>query len=172
MASGKIRLNTLLILTLVFHGLRVEAMVKTSDSTITKIILFKSTRTLKVYHNDILLKTFKVALGKFPKGAKHQEGDKKTPEGTYFIDAKNPKSQYHKALHISYPSKKDWKYARSHRISPGSDVEIHGLPQEYAYLGKTQSQIDWTWGCIALSNQELDSIYPWVKVGTPIILKP
>lgn len=142
------------------------------DSSITHMILTKKTRTLKIYHGETLFRTFFVALGKYPIGPKHLEGDKKTPEGEYFIDAKNPRSEYHKALRLSYPNKRDQIYAQQHHFDPGSNVEIHGLPDVYAYLGPLHRQHDWTWGCIALTNSEIEFLFPKVKLGTRVTILP
>jgi len=143
-----------------------------TDSLVTRLVLIKKTRTLYAYQGNKVIKTYKVALGKYPIGPKHQEGDKRTPEGNYFIDGKNPKSTYHMALHLSYPNAGDRLYARKHHCNPGSDVEIHGLPDAYAYLGAKHREVDWTWGCIALTDQEIEELYKRVKIGIPIEIHP
>ena len=103
-------------------------------------------------------KTYKVALGTQPIGAKERQGDHKTPEGTYTIDSKIEKSQFHRALHISYPNAADRKRALKLGVSPGGDVEIHGLGAEYGWVGSAHRRVDWTDGCIAVTNEEIDEI--------------
>jgi murein L,D-transpeptidase YafK len=117
-----------------------------------------------------VLKTYKVALGD-PRGNKVQAGDKKTPEGVYTVDGKNPHSLFHRALHLSHPNAADRERARKLGVSPGGDIEIHGLPAQYAWLGRAQSATDWTTGCIAVSNPEIDEIWDMVAVGTPVEIR-
>jgi len=118
-----------------------------------------------------VLKTYKVALGD-PVGAKKQQGDRETPEGEYVIDSKNTHSRFHRALHVSYPNSADRERARKLGVSPGRDVEIHGLPSKYAWLGFLHRQMDWTAGCIAVTNSEIDEIWPLVPLGTPVEIRP
>lgn len=122
--------------------------------------------------NGEILKTYKVALGRNPIGQKMQRGDKKTPEGTYYLDRRTANSKFHRALHISYPNAADIRKARALGVSPGSDVMIHGLPKGFDDLGETHRTIDWTKGCIALTNDEIDEIWRLVPDGTPIEIKP
>ena len=119
-----------------------------------------------------IVKTYKVALGGQPLGAKDRQGDHKTPEGIYAVDAKKPNSQFYKALHISYPSKTDREHARKLGVSPGGDVEIHGLGAKWGWIGAKHRLTDWTDGCIAVTNEEIDEIYPLIKVGTPVEIRP
>jgi murein L,D-transpeptidase YafK len=119
-----------------------------------------------------VLKTYKVALGTVPVGPKRIEGDHKTPEGSYVIDAKNPHSLFHLALHISYPSAEDQQRARSLRVRPGGAIMIHGLPKTFAYLGALHRQSDWTDGCIAVTNAEIEEIWTLVPVGAKVEIRP
>lgn len=112
----------------------------------------------------------KIALGKQPVGHKHFEGDNKTPEGVYFINGKNQYSAYHKNLGISYPNKKDVAYAKKKGKSAGGLIKIHGLPNGRGKIGKLHLLNDWTAGCIALTDKEIDEIYAATKVGVKIIL--
>lgn len=105
-------------------------------------------------------------------GAKERVGDHKTPEGEYVIDFKKEKSRFYKALHVSYPSAKDRERARELGVSPGGDVEIHGLGAKWAWVGARHREIDWTDGCIAVTNEEIDEIFPMVPVGTRVQIKP
>jgi murein L,D-transpeptidase YafK len=137
-----------------------------------KIVIEKSKRTLTLMSGSEILKTYKVALGGEPVGAKDRQGDHKTPEGLYSVDRKNPNSKFHRALHLSYPSPADKGKAANLGVSPGSDVEIHGLGALFGWVGSKHLLRDWTDGCIAVTNEEIDEIYPLVEVGTPVEIKP
>jgi murein L,D-transpeptidase YafK len=137
-----------------------------------RIVVFKAKRTMLLYQGDKLLKNYRVALGSDPVGPKSRQGDHRTPEGRYRIDAKNSKSQFHLSLHISYPDEKDRANAKRLGVNPGGDIMIHGLPDKYAYLGLMQSHYDWTDGCIAVSNAEIEEIWKLVPVGTAVEIHP
>jgi murein L,D-transpeptidase YafK len=139
---------------------------------VDRIVIEKSKRTLTLRHGTKILKTYNVALGGQPVGAKDRQGDHKTPEGIYSVDAKNPNSQFYKALHISYPNQADRANARRLGVNPGGDVEIHGLGAKWGWIGAKHHLTDWTDGCIALTNEEIDEIYPQIKVGTPVEIRP
>jgi len=119
-----------------------------------------------------VLKTYKVALGGRPVGAKGRQGDHKTPEGDYVVDAKNAHSQFYLALHLSYPNATDRARARKLGVSPGGDVEIHGLGKAYGWIGARHRLTDWTDGCVAVTNEEIEEIFRMVAVGTHVELKP
>jgi murein L,D-transpeptidase YafK len=136
-----------------------------------RILILKSAHTMELLNRGQVLKTYKVALGD-PNGTKIQAGDKKTPEGVYAVDAKNPNSLFHRALHLSYPNAADRERARKLGVSPGGDVEIHGLPKQFAWLGAAHRQIDWTTGCIAVTNPEIEEIWTYVSVGTSVEIRP
>jgi murein L,D-transpeptidase YafK len=119
-----------------------------------------------------VLKTYKVALGHEPEGPKTQRGDNRTPEGEYTIDARNAHSQFHLALHVSYPNAADRARAAKLGVNPGGDIMIHGLPPAYAYLGPLHRQTDWTLGCIAVTNAEIEEIWSLVPNGTKVEIKP
>ena len=119
-----------------------------------------------------ILKTYKVALGAAPIGPKQQQGDHKTPEGIYAVQVKIPNSRFHRALLISYPNAADRERARKMGVKPGGAVEIHGLGDKYGYIGAAHRAMDWTDGCIAVTNEEIDEIYPLVSVGTTIEIRP
>jgi murein L,D-transpeptidase YafK len=137
-----------------------------------RIIIVKSQRTLTLMNRGQALKAYKVALGGNPVGAKEKSGDKRTPEGEYVIDSKNAKSRFHLALHISYPNAEDLKRARRLGASPGGGVEIHGLESQYAWVGSLHRQVNWTAGCVAVTNAEIEEIWALVDVGTPIDIRP
>jgi murein L,D-transpeptidase YafK len=143
-----------------------------SEQKADRIVIVKSERTLTLMSGGQVLKTYKVALGGDPVGPKAKVGDKKTPEGVYAIDSKNAKSRFHLALHISYPNTADRERARKLGVSPGGGVEIHGLESKYAWVGSLHRQVNWTAGCIAVTNPEIDEIWPLVPVGTPVEIRP
>lgn len=149
-----------------------ESAAKTQLPPIDYIFVEKSKRVLIVYQGDKLIKTYKIALGPNTKGHKEKEGDCKTPKGIYSIAAKNPYSQYHKSLKLSYPNKKDQQHAAKLGCSPGGYIMIHGLGKSFSWLGKGHYLRDWTLGCIAVTNEEIDEIYSSVAVGTKIKIKP
>jgi murein L,D-transpeptidase YafK len=137
-----------------------------------KIVILKSARSMTLFSGGKVLKTYKVALGSVPLGPKQVEGDHKTPEGNYVIDAKNPHSQFHLSLHISYPSAADKERARTMGRTSGGAIMIHGLSKSFAYLGPLHRQTDWTDGCIAVTNAEIEEIWKLVPVGTRVEIRP
>jgi murein L,D-transpeptidase YafK len=141
-------------------------------SSIDFILVEKEKRKMSVYQKGKLLKEYKIALGSSPKGHKKKEGDCKTPEGTYFISSKNDKSRFHLSLKVSYPNKTDEKNALKNKVSAGGDIMIHGLGSEFGFLGKAHVLNDWTLGCIALTNQEIEEIFTATSVGTKIEIRP
>ncbi|MEI7596148.1 MAG: L,D-transpeptidase family protein [Bacteroidota bacterium] len=143
-----------------------------SNIKIDSIVICKSKRELLAYSNGRLIKTYKVSLGKNSIGDKEFEGDKKTPEGIYYINAKNPNSGYYKNLGISYPNEQDIEYSRKLGKPTGGDIKIHGLRNGIGFIGKFQRWFDWTAGCIALTNKEVDELYNNVEIGTKIEIIP
>jgi murein L,D-transpeptidase YafK len=139
---------------------------------VDRIVVMKSARTMTLESRGQRLKTYRVALGGQPVGAKQQQGDHKTPEGEYFVDAKNAHSQFYMALHLSYPSSEDRATARKLGVSPGGDVETHGLGKKYGWIGARHRLTDWTDGCIAVTNEEIEDIFRAVSVGTHVEIKP
>ena len=139
---------------------------------VDKIVVKKSKRVLEIYSKDRLIKSYKISLGFNPVGKKHFQGDGKTPEGKYYINDKNPYSKFHKNLGISYPNQADKAFARKRGKSPGGAIKIHGLPNGYGWLGRIHLLWDWTAGCIALTDEEIDELYKIIKVGTPVWIKP
>jgi murein L,D-transpeptidase YafK len=164
------RPSSLKLLMVLFVGLACASAANTSQAD--KILIVKSTRTMTLLSGDKILKTYKVALGTVPVGPKRVEGDHKTPEGNYTIDAKNPQSQFHMALHISYPSAADQQQARKLGVRPGGAIMIHGLAKSFAYLGPLHRQTDWTDGCVAVTNAEIEEIWKLVPVGTKVEIRP
>lgn len=140
--------------------------------TFDRLFLEKGKRRLTAYNKGKPVRVYLVALGANPVGHKEVEGDKRTPEGKYAIDGKNPNSAYHKNLGISYPDSRDKAHARSLGKSPGGDIKIHGLAPEYAWIGSAHRFTDWTYGCIAVTNDEMDELYKRTPVGTLIEIVP
>lgn len=136
--------------------------------TPVRIVIHKSSHTLELIQGDRVIKSYKVAIGRGGLDPKQQQGDHRTPEGTYRVDKKNSGSKFYKALHISYPSAEDASRAEARGVSPGGDVEIHGLPAGYKWMGEAQHFYDWTDGCIALSDSQIDELWPYVNVGTVV----
>lgn len=128
-------------------------------NTVDMIRVYKAQRKMELYSKGELVKTYKISLGFNPVGHKQREGDGKTPEGSYFINDKNPNSSYFLNVGISYPNPADVAHAKAKGWSPGGDIKIHGLPPKYKWLGKFHRLKDWTAGCIAVSNREMKEIY-------------
>ena len=146
----------------------------TPPLTVDLVLVDKSDRTLTLLSGGFPLKTFTgLQLGDAPLGPKHFEGDERTPEGRYTIDYRNPRSAYHLSLHISYPDAADRAFAAAHGRSPGGDIMIHGQPNGLpgADTG-VRMPGDWTDGCIALSNAEIEALWRLVPDGTPIEIRP
>lgn len=127
---------------------------------------------MNAYSQGKLMKTYNISIGQNPKGDKEFEGDKKTPEGEYTINDKNPLSAFHKNLGISYPNNLDIAAAKIKKLRPGGEIKIHGLKNGIGFIGKFHRITDWTAGCIAVTDQEIDELYENVEIGTPIIIKP
>jgi murein L,D-transpeptidase YafK len=130
---------------------------------VTRVVVFKENRRMQLLHHDKVLKSYDVGLGFEPVGHKEIEGDGKTPEGHYRIDRRNPNSEFHLSIGISYPNAADRAHAASLGKKPGGDIFIHGKPWKYR-----NDPNDWTAGCIAVTNSEIEQIYAMVKNGTPI----
>lgn len=135
---------------------------------ITRLEVYKSRRILLGFDGDVLQCRFKIALGKQPVGAKEFEGDLKTPEGMYFITDRNDKSSFYKNLGISYPEEKDVKHAESLGRNPGNAIKIHGLRNGQGWKGRWHRLRDWTAGCIAVTNKEMDFLFDEVEIGARI----
>jgi murein L,D-transpeptidase YafK len=138
----------------------------------TMIVVEKNAHRMTLMRGGKPIKTYAVALGRTGPGPKQREGDGHTPDGKYTIDAKNPRSRFHLALHISYPSAADRDSAQQRGVAPGGDIMIHGLPNGLGWLGGLHRALDWTDGCIAVTNPEMDEIYAQVASGTTVEIKP
>jgi hypothetical protein len=142
------------------------------DAKADLVVVRKSARRIELYSGAELLKAYPVSLGRHPGGKKQQQGDGRTPEGEYRLDYRNPNSSFHKALHISYPKPDDVAAARMHGVDPGGLVMVHGMKNGLGWLGRLHRMIDWTDGCVAVTNREMDEIWRAVPDGTKIILQP
>lgn len=158
--------------TSLFRSVADAANVLPEGTVIDSLLVIKSKRELHAFAHGVRLKVYPIALGKQPVGRKRFEGDNRTPEGLYVINDKNPNSDYHKNLGISYPNAFDADSAESKGLSPGGDVKIHGLRNGIGMIGRMHRVTDWTAGCIAVTNEEIDELFRTVKVGSPICIKP
>jgi len=145
---------------------------QTSPLRADQVIVFKKDRTLSLMSKGKVLRTYKIALGGSPVGPKQKQGDHKTPEGKYVLDRRNPNSQFYKSIHVSYPNTDDRQRAQKLHVAPGGDIMIHGLPNGYGWVGAEHRLRDWTDGCIAVTNSEMDEIWTLVPDGTPIEIRP
>jgi len=136
------------------------------------VIVNKEQRQLILMGGGAEIKRYRVSLGGSPKGHKRQEGDQKTPEGHYVLDYKKPDSSFYKAIHISYPNEEDKKQARIRGVSAGGFIMIHGQKNGLGLLGRIMQRTDWTDGCIAVKNSEMEEIWRLVDAGTPIQINP
>ena len=137
-----------------------------------KILIEKKERRLTLISKGKVLKTYEIALGGNPNGPKERQGDNKTPEGTYLIDSRNKDSRYHLSLHISYPNEKDKKRAKELGVSPGGDIMIHGIKNGFSSVGNFHTQVDWTKGCIAVTDEEIEEIDKLAPNGTIVEIRP
>ena len=137
---------------------------KTYDGPeVTRVVVMKEQRQMYLMNEDRVLTQHEFELGFAPTGHKEREGDGRTPEGRYFIDRRNPNSEYHLSIGISYPNASDIAEAEAKGVSPGGDIFIHGTPRRFRRAGD-----DWTAGCIAISNSEMEDVYAMVRDGTPV----
>ncbi|HEY0514273.1 MAG TPA: L,D-transpeptidase family protein [Thermoanaerobaculia bacterium] len=137
-----------------------------------RVLVEKAQRRLTLLWKGTAVKRYRVALGKAPVGKKQCQGDNRTPEGLYRIDSRNAQSAYHRSLHVSYPNAEDVAHARRQRCRPGGDIMIHGLPKRFGWLGATHTATDWTQGCIAVTDAEIEEIWGAVPNGTAVEIRP
>lgn len=142
-----------------------------AEGVADSIVVEKGNRRLTLFSRGEAIKTFMVALGKNPVGPKRVRGDRRTPEGVYRIEAHNPWSRFHLSLRVSYPNAEDKRAAAKLGKSPGGDIMIHGLPKPFANYGQEHRLTDWTEGCIAVTNAEIEEIYRAVRHGAMIEIK-
>jgi murein L,D-transpeptidase YafK len=148
------------------------AQQQNSSRKADSILILKKDHEMELLAGGKVIRTYKVALGRGGLAPKEREGDGRTPEGRYVIDSRNAASHYHKALHVSYPDAEDRKRAAKLGVSPGGAIMIHGLPNGMGAIGAGHRLYDWTLGCIAVTDQEIDEIFELVPVGTPVEIRP
>ena len=136
-----------------------------------RIVIIKSDHTMILMNGTQMLKTYRVALGRGSTARKERSGDHRTPEGEYLIDSKRDHSRFYRALHISYPNALDIQRAQNLGVDAGSAIEIHGLQPVFAWLGRFHRLVNWTDGCIAVTNPEMAEIWSLVAVGTPVEIR-
>jgi len=159
-----------IVMAVLFPDIRVHADdVLLSSLQADHILVEKSAHRMTLFSGDTAIKKYGISLGMRPKGPKTRKGDRKTPEGVYFIDARNPWSRYHRSLHVSYPDKDDVERARKLGKHPGGNIMIHGTGKKYAGV---HSEYDWTNGCIAVTDNEIEEIWDLVPNGTKIEIRP
>lgn len=169
-------LSTLIFLSMLTSGnlaaseLTISAM--ETDRAINQVLVRKEKRRLYLMADDDVVKSYRISLGENPVGHKFVEGDARTPEGEYTLDWRNSSSSFYKSIHISYPSGEDRELANSGGLNPGGSIMIHGLPNGVDDLAFAYTGLDWTNGCIAVSNDEMDEIWQLVTDGTPIRILP
>ncbi len=139
-----------------------------------QVVIKKSERKMQLIQGGEVVREYRIALGDRPRGHKMQQGDERTPEGSYILDWRNPNSRFHKSIHVSYPNPRDLRFARFLGQDPGGMIMIHGQPNHIrsAKIKAEYKRRDWTDGCIAVQNQEMDEIWRTVRNGTPIKILP
>lgn len=166
----RIRMLTGLAMTLLAGLCPAQTVVPTLRAD--RVLVIKKERTLQLLRQGKVIKSYKIALGGDPVGPKTRQGDHKTPEGLYLLDSRNAHSRFYKAIHISYPNAQERAAARKAGVPPGGDVFVHGLPNGFGWLGSSHRVKDWTDGCIAVTDAEMDEIWAAVPNGTPIEIRP
>ncbi|HEX5064799.1 MAG TPA: L,D-transpeptidase family protein [Myxococcota bacterium] len=136
------------------------------------VLVLKAPRRLLLLRGQSVLRDYEVSLGKSPLGPKRHWLDGRTPEGRYTVDSRVVDSRFHRALHISYPNANDLAFASRAGLDPGGNVMIHGLPDGESWVGTAHRQYDWTNGCIAVTDDEMNEIWELVDDGTPIEIRP
>lgn len=137
-----------------------------------RVLVWKAKRKLYLLRDGRVLHRYRVALGREPEGPKRREGDGRTPEGVYRLDWRNPDSRFHRSIHISYPNEDERTRAARRGIDPGGQIMLHGLPDKLEDFEEIHRRRDWTEGCIAVTNDEMDEIWALVEDGTVIEIRP
>lgn len=153
-------------------GLSVLMFCQITHADIDLVKVVKSQRQMWLLEQGKIIKQYTIALGANPVGHKQQEGDERTPEGRYILDYRNPNSGYFKSLHVSYPNKQDLANAKAKGVDAGGMIMIHGQRNGFGWAAKLTQLKDWTNGCIALNNQDMQEVWDLVKIGTPIEILP
>ena len=150
----------------------VSPQAEASPPLADRVVIQKGARTLTLYSGDQPIARFQVALGRNPVGRKLCQGDNRTPEGRYYVVGRKENSDFHRALRLSYPSGHDLDRAREAGCDPGGDIMIHGLKPDWATLGSRHRRIDWTKGCVAVTNDEIERIWALVPDGVEVEIRP
>jgi tetratricopeptide (TPR) repeat protein len=145
---------------------------KIQKGSVDRILIEKNARRLMLISQGEVLKSYNIALGGNPIGPKERQGDNKTPEGTYAIDGRNKDSRFHLSLHISYPNERDKNRAKELGVSPGGDIMIHGIKNGFSWVGDAHTEVDWTKGCIAVTDEEIEEISKLAPNGTIVEIRP
>jgi murein L,D-transpeptidase YafK len=148
------------------------ALAAADTAVADRVVVNKSKRELLLLRSGRVIRSYRVALGRNPIGPKEREGDGKTPEGGYIIAGRNPGSAFHRSLRVSYPNDADRERAARRGFRPGGDIMIHGLPRGQGSIGAAHRDTDWTEGCIAVTNQEIEEIWRLVPDGTAMQINP
>ncbi|MGR5177090.1 L,D-transpeptidase family protein [Vibrio parahaemolyticus] len=143
----------------------------TKDVIVDRVEVKKSKRRMYLMDGDVIVREYRIALGKNPRGHKIQEGDNRTPEGRYYLDFVMDDSAFYRSMHINYPNLRDKNRAQSLGVDPGGNIKIHGLKNDNTKPPQFVQSFDWTNGCIAITNEEMDELVSLVKIGTPIYIK-
>lgn len=143
-----------------------------APANVDRLVVKKSARKLYLFAGDKLLRSYNVALGKNPVGHKERRGDQRTPEGRYLLDWRNPQSRFYRSIHISYPNESDRRRAATTGVHPGGDIMLHGVPTRYREDQEFLIGINWTEGCIAVTNAAMEEIWSLVADNTPIEILP
>ncbi|MDO5622143.1 MAG: L,D-transpeptidase family protein [Paracoccus sp. (in: a-proteobacteria)] len=151
---------------------RPEPIGRALTGPVDRILIEKSARRMSVFRDGQRLKSYNVALGFAPQGHKQQQGDGRTPEGFYRIDRKNDRSAFHLSLGIDYPRRADRQAAAALGVSPGGDIMIHGQPNQLDIADNMRINGDWTAGCIAVSNGEMQELFRAIPIGTEVEIRP
>ncbi|HEX8925759.1 MAG TPA: L,D-transpeptidase family protein [Terriglobales bacterium] len=137
----------------------------------TKVVVIKSEHKLLLLNGDRVIRTYKVAIGRGGLAPKQRQGDHRTPEGAYIVDRRKINSRFHRALHVSYPNDADRARARAAGVDPGGDIMIHGIQNGFGWIGSMHREVDWTDGCIAVTDEQIEEIWAAVPDGTPVEIR-
>jgi murein L,D-transpeptidase YafK len=150
----------------------VSSALPTPQQKATRVLVLKKEHKMELFSGETVIRTYTVALGRGGLAPKQRQGDHLTPEGLYQIDRRNKNSRFYLALHVSYPNEIDRERARKLGVDPGGDIMIHGITNGLGWLGSMQHMVDWTNGCIAVTDAEMDEIWLLVPDGIPIEIRP
>ncbi len=150
----------------------VRKLPQPATKKVDRVVIEKGKRTMTVYQDNHVVASYRIALGREPVGPKNCEGDYKTPEGQYKVVGQNTQSRFYRSLMLNYPNANDIAVAKQRNCRPGGSIAIHGLENGFEWVGRTHSSVDWTNGCVAVTNQEMDRLWKLMPIGTPIEIRP